>query len=71
MFNNTSNVHRVCVTTVALEKQQVLHTLSVCSLNYLVCKAHEPFRIAIYGLSGRTIFSTLSHKRRGFRGWGN
>ena len=39
----------------------------VCSLSYLACKAHAQYYIAIYGLSGPTIFSTLSHKRCDFR----
>jgi hypothetical protein len=39
----------------------------VCSLSYLACKEHGPYYIVIYGLSGRNIFSALSHKRRDFR----
>ena len=39
----------------------------VCSLSYLAWKEHGPYYIAVYGLSGLTIFSTLSHKRCDFR----
>jgi hypothetical protein len=57
---------RVRVTIVAVEKQQVLHILSVCvcSLSYPARKAHSPYCIVICGLPGSTIFFfTLSHKR--------
>jgi hypothetical protein len=39
----------------------------VCSLSNVACRAYAPYYIAIYGMSGRTIFSTLSHMRRDFR----
>ena len=39
----------------------------VCSLSYPACNAHAPYYIAICGLSGTTIFSTLSRKRHNFR----
>jgi len=39
----------------------------VCSLSYPACNAHAPYYIVIRGLSGFTIFPTLSHKRHDFR----
>jgi hypothetical protein len=47
---------RVRVTIVAVEKQQVLHTLCVCSLSYPACKAHAPYYIVICGLWLHQIF---------------
>ena len=40
----------VRVTTIAVEKQQVLHILSVCvcSLRYPECNAHAPYYIDIW-----------------------
>jgi hypothetical protein len=38
----------------------------VCSLSYPACKAHAPCYIVFCGLSGCTMFSTLSHKERDF-----
>ena len=35
---------------------------------YQVCNAHAPYYSVIYGVSGSTIFSTLSHKRHDCRG---
>jgi hypothetical protein len=35
-----------------VEKQYVLHIMSVCSLSYPACKAHAPYYIVICGLSG-------------------
>ena len=35
--------------------------LCVCSLKCPACKAHAPYYIVIYSLSGSTKFSTLSH----------
>jgi hypothetical protein len=57
----------VCITIYALEKQQILHILSVCvcSISYPACKAHRAY-IVICGLSGFTIYLTLSHKWFGF-----
>ena len=47
----------VGLTIVAVEKQNVLHTLSVClQLFYPACNAHAPYYIVIYGVSGSTIF---------------
>ena len=61
--NNTGDVHitlrHVCVTTVAVEKQYILTTLSDClysCLSYLTRNAHAPYYIAICGPSGSTIF---------------
>ena len=56
-----SNVtlRRVRFTIVAVEKQQVLHILSVClysCLSYLACKMHAPYYIVICGLSGSVVF---------------
>jgi hypothetical protein len=36
-------MRRVRVTIVAVEKQEILHILSVCSLSYPECQAHEPY----------------------------
>jgi len=38
----------------------------VCGLKYKTCNAHAPYCIVICGLSGCTIFSTLSHKQTNF-----
>jgi hypothetical protein len=53
-YNITSR--HVCATTVAAEKQWVLHIVSVCSLRYPACNAHVPYCHLQY-------FSTLSHKQ--------
>jgi hypothetical protein len=68
----TYNVILRCVrvTTVLVEKQSVLHIVSVCvsSLSYTACKAHAPNYIVICGLCCYTIFYfTLPHKRHNFR----
>jgi len=47
---------RIRLPTVAVEKQYVLHILSVRSLRYPERYAHAPYYIAICGLSGCTIF---------------
>jgi len=46
------------MTIYALEKQQILHILSVCvcSISYPACKWHGPYYIVICGLSVFTIF---------------
>jgi hypothetical protein len=64
----TCNVRFRCirVTVVAMEKQQVLPILSVCSYSYQVCKAHAPHNIMCTCLA-LSYFSTLSHKRHDFR----
>jgi hypothetical protein len=46
---------RFSLTVVAIEKQEVLHMLSACSLIYQACKAHALYYIDICGLSGFTI----------------
>jgi hypothetical protein len=47
------------------ERRRVL--VRPCSLTYLARKAHLSYYIVMCGLSGSIIFSTLSHKRHGFR----
>jgi hypothetical protein len=46
----------ICITTVVMEKQQVLHILS-CGyiLSYPACKVYVPYYIVICGLSSSTI----------------
>jgi len=45
------------VTIVAVEsKTYFVFRVCVCSLSYATCKAHAPYYIVIYGLSGCTIF---------------
>jgi hypothetical protein len=52
-----------------VEKQRVLHILSVCvcvcSLNYSAHKAHAPYYIVI---NGQQYFSTLSHQCHDYQG---
>jgi len=72
-INKTGNVHksttfkRVHVTTVAVEKQEVLHILSTSSLSHRVRKAHAPFILSFVACLALIYFSTLSHKRQGAR----
>jgi hypothetical protein len=56
--NERINVTYRCVrvTIVAVEKQEVLHILCVCSLSYPTRKAHASYCIVNFGLSGCTIF---------------
>jgi len=42
--------------------------LCVCSLSYPACKAHEPYYIVTYSLSGSTIFVHIILQRHDFRG---
>jgi hypothetical protein len=50
-------MRRDSVTIVTVDKQQVLHILSVCLYPYLrSIKAHAPYYIVICSLSGCTIF---------------
>jgi len=58
-------MRRVSATIVAVEKRQELHIVNVCSLRYPVCMRTR--RTVICSLSGRTISSTVSHKRHNFR----
>jgi len=59
-------MRRVRVTIVAVEKQYVSHNTSI---GLVIKHAMRMRHIIICGLSGSTIFSTLSHKRRhDFRG---
>ena len=56
-------LRHVRLTIAAVEKQYELHILGVvCSLSYPACNAHAQCSIAICGLSGCTIFSTVSDK---------
>ena len=60
-------LRRLFETIVAVEKQYLVHIVSVCVwLNYAARKGHRPYYIVT---SGSTIFFTLrlSHKRYGFR----
>jgi hypothetical protein len=55
-------LRHVRVSTVAVEKQQVLHILSVClysCLSYAACTAHAPYHLVICGLSGS--YHTFQH----------
>ena len=55
----------VCAKCVAVEKQQVLHILSVCSLSYLACNVHAlHYTVTCLVLS---YFFTLFHKWHIFR----
>jgi len=60
MHNKTDNVHishRIRETTVAVEKQLVLHNMSVCLFVAFVIQREKRMRnIVICGLSGCTIF---------------
>jgi len=46
----------VCVKCVGVEKQQVLHILSVCSLSFLACDVHALHYTVTYGLFGSNIY---------------
>jgi hypothetical protein len=52
---------RVRPANVAVEKQELLRILSVCvrSRSYRTGKAHWPYYIGIYDLSGIAIFSHI------------
>jgi hypothetical protein len=81
--NNHSNIHqkehdrqcsynvtsrRVSPTIVAVEKQLILHILSVCvcSLRYPACNAHAPYCHLLH-VRLHYIFFTFIHKRNGLR----
>jgi len=57
----TCNVtsRRVHETSGAVEKEYLLHILSVCL--YPACRAHATWYVVTCGVSGSTIFSTLFH----------
>ena len=59
---------RVRATNVAVEKQWILHSLSVCicSLRYPACNAHAPY-CHLWPAPLYNIFFTFSHKRLEFR----
>ena len=57
----------ICITTVAAQKHEVLHILSVCvySLRYPVRKVRAPYYIVICGWYGYTVFfHTISETAR-------
>jgi hypothetical protein len=49
-------LRRLCLTIVAVRKQEIVHILSVCSRSYPACKTDVPFCIVTCGLSDSTIF---------------
>ena len=57
----------VRVNTVAVDKQEVLYTLRVCSLSYLACKCTRRIILTYVTSLAVSYFSTLSHKRHDFR----
>jgi hypothetical protein len=57
---------RVTIDAVESNKYYIL-IVGVGSLSYPARKAHAPYYIVICGLSGSTIFLTLSHKRHDLR----
>jgi len=72
-LNKTGNLRinvtleRVRGVIVTVENNKYVCQVCVCSLSYPACKAHAPYHTVICGLSGCTMFSTLSHKWHGFR----
>ena len=60
-INRTGNVRinvtmrRVRVTIVAVQKQEILHILSVCLQPYSAFQSHAPHYIVICGLTGPTM----------------
>jgi hypothetical protein len=62
---------RAGITTVAVEKPQVLHILSVCvcesGLNYTEYRAHALYYTVICGCLAVPYVSTVYHKRHGSR----
>jgi hypothetical protein len=49
----------VCVKCAAVEKQQVLLILNVCSLSYLTCNIHALHYTVTYGLFGSIILFNI------------
>jgi len=60
-------LRRVGLTTVVLEKQQVLHNLSVCNRSYPACKARGTYRLPSSACVSVPRFPTLSCKRHDCR----
>jgi len=44
----------------------ITYSECISSLNYPACNLRTPHYVVICGLSGSTVFSTLSHKRHDF-----
>jgi hypothetical protein len=57
---------RLHVTIVTVGKQNIPHAMSVC-IALFIRNALRMCHIVIRGLSGCTIFATLSHKQHNFR----
>jgi hypothetical protein len=53
----THNVisRRIRATFVAVESQQLLYILTMCSLSYPACKTHAPYHLTICGLAKCTV----------------
>ena len=67
-YNVTMKLFRI--TVVAVQYLYILNVMPVClyfCLIYPTSTAHEPYYIAICGLSAVPYFSTLSHKQHDFR----
>jgi hypothetical protein len=64
-----ATLRRVRVTTVAMKKQYVLHihNACVCNFGYPARKTHHLIILTHAACLALPYFSTLSHKRHGFR----
>jgi len=62
----TLTLRRFRAAILAVEKQRVLHVVSVCSLRYPACKAHAAYR-HLWHAPLYNIFPHFSHKGRDFR----
>jgi hypothetical protein len=65
-------LRRIHLTIVAVEKQEILYTLCVCTLRYTACNTHEPFchlcparlyRIFQHYLINGTIFGSVTEHK--------